>query len=328
MDRLEVKAILMPQPAEVTRREFLTTLSAGAAGLAAASVVGMNGPDTRADVTANQLPKRVKRKFAPHLGMFRNLAGDDLVDQIRFMAEQGFTAIEDNGFARRPLLERRRINEALAEFGMRISQLIGSADFGRPTFASSVAGVGGSLRRSRGRTLRALYRANAVGIILVPGQRLSQISDDEQTSKVVQRLEWYVDGFERSGLCVYLEPLNHLGSRPQMFLHSVDQAAEICRAVGSDACKILFDVYHQSAIGTDVFDSIERNWDQIGYFQIGDFPGRKEPGTGTFDFKRFFAMTDSLGYTGYFGMEHGNSMPGREGELAVLEAYRKLETIV
>jgi hydroxypyruvate isomerase len=123
---------------------------------------------------------------------------------------------------------------------------------------------------------------------------------------------------------MYLEPLNHWGRHPQMFLHSVAQAAEICRAVGSEHCKVLFDVYHQSVTEPDAFELIDRYWDSIGYFQIGDSPGRKEPGTGNFDFRRLFAMTDERGYNGIFGMEHGNSMPGIEGERAVLEAYRTL----
>ena len=33
--------------------------------------------------------------------MFKNSAGDNFIDQIKFMADQGFTAIEDNGMMKR-----------------------------------------------------------------------------------------------------------------------------------------------------------------------------------------------------------------------------------
>ena len=50
--------------------------------------------------------RRFKLDYAPHFGMFRQSAGDDLVDQLRFMADQGFTAFEDNGMRGRPVEEQ------------------------------------------------------------------------------------------------------------------------------------------------------------------------------------------------------------------------------
>ncbi|MBW4500249.1 MAG: hypothetical protein KME57_11970 [Scytonema hyalinum WJT4-NPBG1] len=52
-----------------------------------------------------------KMRFAPHIGlsqpqgdgMFKNLAGDDPIDQIKFIADQGFAGIEDNFLKLRPL---------------------------------------------------------------------------------------------------------------------------------------------------------------------------------------------------------------------------------
>ena len=39
---------------------------------------------------------KFKMKFAPHIGMFKEHAGEDVLYQIQFMADQGFTALEDN----------------------------------------------------------------------------------------------------------------------------------------------------------------------------------------------------------------------------------------
>ena len=88
----------------------------------------------------------------------------------------------------------------------------------------------------------------------------------------------------------------------------------ICRGVGSGACRVLFDVYHQHSTQHNVFADVTCHGDQIGYFQLGDSPGRKEPGSGGFDYRRFFRLTDARGYDGVFGMEHGNARPGRVGE--------------
>ena len=42
-----------------------------------------------------------KLKYAPHFGMFQHSAGEDLLDQLQFMADAGFTAMEDNGMMKR-----------------------------------------------------------------------------------------------------------------------------------------------------------------------------------------------------------------------------------
>ena len=63
-------------------------------------------------------------------------------------------------------------------------------------------------------------------------------------------------------------------------------------------------------------------WDEIGYFQIGDNPGRNEPTTGEINYRNIFKHIHEKGYTGVLGMEHGISRKGKEGEMAVIEAYR------
>ena len=63
-------------------------------------------------------------------------------------------------------------------------------------------------------------------------------------------------------------------------------------------------------------------WEEIGDFQIGDNPGRNEPGTGEINYKNIFKFIHDKGYRGILGMEHGNSIKGEKGELAVIEAYK------
>ncbi len=70
---------------------------------------------------------------------------------------------------------------------------------------------------------------------------------------------------------------------------------------------------------------MDRAWSEIPYAQFGDNPVRKDPGTGEINYANIFAHLKKKGYTGVLGMEHGNSKPGKEGELAVVEAYRKTD---
>ena len=72
----------------------------------------------------------------------------------------------------------------------------------------------------------------------------------------------------------------------------------------------------------DLIKTIDRCWDEIAYIQIGDNPGRKEPTTGEINYKNLFKHLHKKGYKGVMGMEHSNSKGGKEGELAVISAYR------
>ena len=113
------------------------------------------------------------------------------------------------------------------------------------------------------------------------------------------------------------------GGSGELFLNSLPQAAKICRAVNSPSCRVLFDVYEQSQYSENLIPLIDHYWDVIGYFQVGDNPGRKEPGTGNIAYREIFRHLYDRGYTGIVGMDHGNSLPGDAGELAVLKAYQE-----
>ncbi len=84
----------------MNRRQFLASAAAGAALVAAAA------PHT----TVKAAQPTFKLKYAPHFGMFRRSAGRDPIDQLKFMADQGFRALEDNGMRDKPV----ELQEAIA----------------------------------------------------------------------------------------------------------------------------------------------------------------------------------------------------------------------
>lgn len=66
-----------------------------------------------------------------------------------------------------------------------------------------------------------------------------------------------------------LEPLN-FRDHPNLFLNKIVQVYEICRAVDSPSCKILFDLYHQQIHEGNLIPNIDLAWKEVAYFQIGD----------------------------------------------------------
>ena len=95
--------------------------------------------------------------------------------------------------------------------------------------------------------------------------------------------------------------------------------------MNSPSCKILDDLYHQQIHEGNLIPNIDLAWDEIGYFQVGDNPGRKEPTTGEINYPNVFKHIHEKGYTGIVGWNTETQSPGKEGELAVIEAYAEVD---
>jgi hydroxypyruvate isomerase len=160
---------------------------------------------------------------------------------------------------------------------------------------------------------------------VVAGQRDAVLPPLDQRRHAIELLHRCADLCEPRGIALLLEPIDHGPGHSRLFLRSVRQAAELCRLVGRSSCRVLVDVYQQAVIGEDVPRLLGDVGDVLGHVQLGDFPGRKEPGTGELDFTRLLATLDLVGYRGALGMEHGSAIAGKAGERAVIDAYAALD---
>lgn len=263
--------------------------------------------------------------FAPHLGMFAQLAGDDPLDQLNFMADQGFTAFEDNEMRKRPVALQERMGQLMSDRGIRMGVFVAhTIAWSKPNLASGDPDLRNAFLGEVRDSVEVAKRVGATWMTVVPGHMDMRQSMGYQTTHVVECLKQGAAILEPHDLVMVLEPLN-FRDHPGLFLSRSPQAYEICKAVDSPSCKILFDIYHQQVQEGNLIPNIETCWDEIAYFQIGDNPGRKEPGTGEIHYANVFQFIRERGYQGILGMEHGNSRPGKEGEKAVIEAYREVD---
>lgn len=263
--------------------------------------------------------------FAPHDGMFASHAGKDFIDQIKFMHEHGFRAIEDNGLLNRTLDEQTKIGNELARLGMTMGVfVVDGGDNWKVSLTSGKAEFIETFVKTCKLCVDAAKRVNAKWLTVVPGFYDRSIPIGIQTANVVEALRRGAEIFEPHGLIMVLEPLS---DTPDLFMRYSDQTYELCKAVDSQACKILYDIYHMQRNEGNIIKNIERCWSEIAYFQIGDNPGRKEPGTGELNFKNIFRYVYDKGYRGVWGMEHGNAGPEKAGELALIKAYREVDIV-
>ena len=263
--------------------------------------------------------------YGIHDGMFKNLAGDDFIEQIKFAHSVGFRAIEDNGMMKRTPEQQKKIGDTLAQLGMSMgvfvlvfddwplqTSLTGGKKEWRDKFVAYCKDA-----------VEVAKRCHAKWITVVPGNYERSLPEGIQTANVIQSLRLGAEIFEPNGLVMVLEPLS---DTPDLFLRHSDQTYAMCKAINSSSCKILFDMYHMQRNEGNMIKNIDLVYDEIGYFQIGDNPGRKEPGTGEMNYQNIFKHIYKKGYKGVLGMEHGTAKPGKEGELALIKAYRDADT--
>lgn len=264
-------------------------------------------------------------KFAPHLGMFTHHAGEGEVDQLNFMADMGFHGFEDNGMKGRSIETQKAMARTMADRGITMGVFVAHKIYwNEPNLASGDESLREEFLGHIQDSVEVAKRVNAKWMTVVPGHVDMRKDMGYQTANVVESLRRASDILEPHGLVMVLEPLN-FRDHPGQFLSKMAQAYEVCKAVDSPSCKILCDLYHQQITEGNLIPNIDAAWEEIAYIQIGDNPGRKEPTTGEINYKNVFAHLHEKGFDGIYGMEHGNSRDGKEGEQAVMDAYRAVD---
>ena len=300
------------------RRAFVTSLAAAGTSLAAAGERGAAGPA--------QPARAFRLRYAPHFGMFAAHAGADLVAQLEFMAAEGFTALEDNELRGRTPADQQRVARALERLRMTMGVFVPhTIGWNEPNLTSGDAATRDAFLAELRASVELAKRMNARWMVCVPGRADPRLEPAYQTANVVEALKRAAAILEPHGLVLCLEPLNTRRDHPGQFLTGVPQAYQLCRAVGSPSVKIQLDFYHAQIQEGNLIPNLDLAWDEVAYVQVGDNPGRHEPGTGEINYRNVFRHLHGKGFTGIVGMEHGNARPGREGERAVIEAYREAD---
>jgi len=312
------------------RRKFIrSSFLSGAAVVTAGQTLAMSNAKNQVVATQTKSAQPDSKSFnldyALHDGMFKNNAGEDFLDQIKWANDLGFRSIEDNGMMSRPVEQQKKIGDLLAKLGMRMGVFVITSDnwHWKTSLATGKQEFTDRMIKDCKEAVEVAKRCNAKWMTVVPGNYERSLSFDMQTANVITALKKGAAILEPHGLVMVLESLS---DNPDLFLRHTDQAFMICKAVGSPSCKFLFDMYHMQRNEGNIIANIDKVWDETGYFQIGDNPGRKEPGTGEMNYKNIFKHIYDKGYKGILGMEHGNAKPGKEGEMDLIKAYRDADS--
>ena len=304
----------------MNRRNFIQNSATVAAFFGGSKMAySSNQPDLKSSNSA-----KFKLKYAPGFGSFPELAGKDPVEVIKFCADQGFRAMFDNGFPGKSLEDQDKIVAELARQNMDMGPFVLYADFKTESMVLKDPEMREMLVKKVSDGVEIIKRTGIKYALMVPGRYNERMAWEYQTANVIDIMRELSAIAEAGGMTIVLEPLNRL-NHPGLFLTGIPQTYSICRAVNSPACKIVNDMYHQQITEGNIIPNIDAAWSEIAAFHIGDNPGRKEPGTGEINYLNAFKHIFEKGYDGVLCMEHGRSISGKEGEMALIEAYRKAD---
>jgi hydroxypyruvate isomerase len=277
---------------------------------------------------------RFALNFAPHLGILRpdrplfvHHAGSDPLDQLKFIADQGFRAVEDNRLPDRPREVQERMGAEMARLGIQMGCFVVFASEKRPTFVRSDSETRAYLIAQIDAAIETAHRAGGKWITTVCGNPDPELPWPYQFSNLIDNLQRCAERAEKAGVVLILESTNRRAT-PGVLISSIKDAYLAVRGVNSPALKLLFDVGHVQVEDGDLIRNMDRCWEEIAYFQLADNPGRREPGSGEINFVNLLRRVYRKGYQGILGMEHFVSGDGQAGEEAVIRVYEQLSAAI
>jgi len=311
------------------RRNFIKATATGGAAMLGLSGVAKAGTFMKAATQGNQRisnSAKFRLKYAPSLTFFSEHAGKDPIDNMRFMADQGFRAVFDLNMVFRSPQEQEKIASEAGRLGLEMGEFSLKIDFSGSTFVLQNPDIKAMLTEKVLAGIEVQKRTGINKALVVLGRYDEKLPWDYQTANVIENLRMCCELAEKTGLTFVIEPLNHYTNHPGLFLTRMPQAKMICVAVAHPSCKIVDDIYHQQITEGNIIPNIDHCWEYISSFHIADNPGRNEPTSGEINYKNIVRHIYNKGYEGILCGEHGKSKPGKEGELAVIQAYREIDS--
>jgi sugar phosphate isomerase/epimerase len=226
--------------------------------------------------------------------------GETLEERLANLEAWGYQGVQLSRPSRE--LGLRTIKKALAESGVRLCIYGG----GRGLLSADPAQRQAAVEQI-GEGLRQAAELGAIGSIVVPifGKAELLPPDPPRTLYELERdllideLAQVAPVAEETGARVILEPLNRYESH---FLQRLDQAADVCRAVGSPGIGLMADFFHMNIEEVDIGQAIEGAADYLAYVHLAD-SNRFQPGAGHLDFRPGLAALKRINYDGFMTLE-------------------------
>ena len=160
---------------------------------------------------------------------------------------------------------------------------------------------------------------NIPNVLVMSGNRKG-MADDEGMENCAIGLKRVMQFAEEKKITVLMEGLNSKIDHKDYMYDVTKWGVALCKKVGSDRFKLLYDIYHMQIMEGDVIRTIRENKDYIGHYHTGGNPGRNEiDETQELNYPAIIKAILATGYKGYLGQEF---IPKREPIASLGQGFR------
>ncbi len=151
------------------------------------------------------------------------------------------------------------------------------------------------------------------------------LSDEDGIKNMVEGLKQVAGQAEKKKVNLCIEVLNSrvnvtMKGHPDYFCDRLERGIEVCKQIGSERVKLLFDIYHIQIMEGDLISRIREFHPYVAHYHTAGNPGRNEiDGTQEINYPAVMKAILETGYKGYVGQEF---MPTRDAMASLNEAVR------
>ncbi len=124
-------------------------------------------------------------------------------------------------------------------------------------------------------------------------------SAEDDRAVLIEGLTELGEHAAREGVCVLLEPLNRYEDH---MVNRLDQAVDLCSAVGLASVRVMGDFFHMNIEEIDIAESIRQASGFLRHIHLAD-SNRRHPGAGHTNFKPALDVLGAMGFDGYMALE-------------------------
>ena len=155
-------------------------------------------------------------------------------------------------------------------------------------------------------------------VLTMSGNRKG-MADDEGLENSAAALKKVVGYAEEKKVTICMEGLNSKVNHKDYMYDKTAWGVALCKAVGSERFKLLYDIYHMQIMEGDVIRTIRQDKDYIAHYHTGGNPGRNEiDETQELNYPAIIKAILATGYKGFLGQEF---IPKREPVGSLAQAF-------
>lgn len=224
-----------------------------------------------------------------------------VLERFAMAAKAGFQGVE---LAFPYAYPPTQIAERLCDNGLTLVQILTEVDWERGE--RGIAALPDRIddyRRSARQAVQYAIRTGNPLIHVLAGNVPAHIDRKRCHETYIANLDFTAALAAQAGLTIVFEPICR-ARFDDFLLHRIDEGIDVIEQLNRPNVKLCFDTFHVQMEEGTLIDSLDIAWPHVGHIQIGNTPGRKEPGVGEIDFPAFFDVLERKGWDKWIGCEY------------------------